>query len=147
MMRNHLKLFPPMLVLALAALACGGSAPVTLESLPKFDGAVALEDGQSTVAEAVVEALQQTAGQEGVTAETLVYGVPAETTWDAIQTYYANNLGSDWTEDNELKQESEGFNTVGWTRGGLASEQAVIVAYVDDPLAGQSFLIVVLFSE
>ncbi|GAB4580508.1 MAG: hypothetical protein Fur0022_32500 [Anaerolineales bacterium] len=141
------KLFLPIWVLILAALACGGSEPVTMDSLPVFDGAVILESGQSTVAEAVVEALKQTAGQEGVTAETRIYGVPAGTTWDAIKSFYASHLGEGWTEDAQLSEAQEGFNTAGWTRGGLASEQAVVAALVNDPFAGQDFLILVLFSE
>lgn len=147
MSRKNFKLFIPVFVLFLAALACGGRDPITMADVPVYEGAVALESGQNTVAEAVIEALKETAGQEGVTAVTEVYGVPAGTTWDGIKSFYDSNLGDEWKEDAQLTQSQEGFNTAGWTRGSLASEQAIVVAFVDDPLAGQNFMIVVLFSK
>jgi hypothetical protein len=145
--RKNFTLFLPILVLLLAALACGGSDPVTMADIPVFTDAVQMEAGQSTMADLVADSLQQTAGQEGISTETLIYGVPAGTTWDSIKSFYSGQLGGDWTEDSELAESAEGFQTTGWTRGGLASEQALVVALVDDPLAGQSFLIVGLFSE
>jgi hypothetical protein len=147
MFRKSFKLFLPLLVLMLAALACGGSEPITVADVPVFEGANPIKEGQSTVAEAVVTALESSADQEGVTAEATVYSVPDGKTWDDIKNFYGSQLGSEWKADDQLTQTEEGFNTAGWTRGGLASEQALIVAWVNDPIVKKDFMVLVLFSE
>ena len=147
MNRKKLMIFLPMVALFVAALACGGSNPVTMTDLPVVESAVKVEAGQSTMADVVVEALKESVGQEGVTAETAMYSLPADTSWDTIKRFYTSNLGSDWTEDAALSETQEGFTSSGWTRGSFASKQALVIALVDDPFAEQRFLVVVLFSE
>lgn len=131
----------------LAGLAgCGGS-PVTFAELPVHPELAPLERGTNSLADTMADTLEGSMG-ESVSAELKLYSVPAELSWEELDSFYATSLAEgDWKAADELRQESDALNTVGWTRGSLASEQGLVVGYGPPMLGDDAFLIVMLFSE
>lgn len=127
--------------------ACGGGEPVSLSDIPVPPEATPMEAGQSTMADTFLETVSSTVG-ETMTTDANLYTLPADTTWQQVQDFYATELAeTDWQAAEELSQESEAINVTGWSRGGFASEQVLMVSQGSDPLSGDTFLIVGLFSE
>ncbi len=147
-MKRQLSMFLALVALIAAAIACGGSARVTIDDIATFPSAQTLATGQSTIADLLAESIAQSAGQEGVQAETRLYSLPAGTPWADVKSFYTEQAANrDWTSQAELTQESAAASTIGWTRGGLASEQALVIAFAEDPFTGEPFLVIILFSE
>lgn len=135
------------LMVALLVSACGGGEPVALSSIPVFPGATPIESGQNETADLFLDTVQQSL-PETMTAESNLYTVPAGTAWADVQSHYSDAVSEgDWEAASELSQESEFINVTGWQRGGLASEQILMVAQGNDPLSGETFLITAIFSE
>ncbi len=148
MSRKKFQLLLPLFALMLAALACGGSSPVTIDEIPVFPGATALQSGESPMADQLAQVVAESAGEEDVRSDIRLYSVPAGTTWEQIREYYTSELsGTDWEQDTQLDQNSEFFQSMGWTRGSLSSEQALVVGFTQDPFSGDSILMISLFSE
>lgn len=144
---RRLKLSLPLIALLLAALACGGSTPVTLSEIAVFPGAAEITEG-NIVADSIVESIKQTAGQDAVDVDVRTYTLPKGQEWAPVRDFYLQEMGSgDWKLAEDLVQETDFVSTYGWTRGGLSSEQAFAVAFSLDPLGGPPLLIVALFSE
>lgn len=143
MQKSFLFLLIP-LVLLLALPACVSEQPLTLDTLPQYSDEVKAP-GESALADAVLLNLKDTATQQGLTADTRIYGVSNEADFEAIRAFYETGLGENWTADPTLAQEKEGFQTTGWTHGGFY-QQAVVIALVNDPFVSQRFLLVVLFN-
>lgn len=143
-MQKSFRLLLISLVLLLALPACASEQPLTLDSLPQYSDDIKAP-GESTLADAVLLNLKKTATQQGLTAETRIYGVSNNADFESIQAFYETGLGKTWMPDPALAQEKEGFQTTGWTHGGFY-QQAVVIALVDDPFVGQRFLLVVLFN-
>ena len=145
---KELKRFAAISALLLAVLACRSSAPFTMEDLEVFPGATPLEAGQNNLADTLADSIRESAGVEGVEVEVQMYNLPPETAWAGVKSFYMKQTDSgDWQADESLLEETEVVSMAGWTRGGLASEQALLIAFTDDPFGGQPFLIVMLFSE
>lgn len=142
------RMFVVLALFALTALAaCGGSPPVTFSTIPTFDGATELQPGQNSLADTVAESMKGAVGDQ-LTADFKLYELPPGTSWDAVQSFYTEQLGStDWKAATEMSTETEAFNTVGWQRGSLASEQVLMVGYMPEMLGNAPVLIVTLFSE
>jgi hypothetical protein len=137
----------PFAALVLAALACGGSDPVTMEEITAYPGVSEIEDG-NIVAETLAESIRESAGSEAIDVEIRMYNLPEGTTWEDVRLFYTTETGTgDWSDAADLTQETEFVSTMGWTRGGLMSPQAFVVAYSIDPLGGPPILIQMLFSE
>ena len=134
----------------LLALACGGGGtPVAMSDVPVYTGATATTAGDDPLVDLVVESMEEVAAGENITMETKTYALPEGTTWDDIKSFYNNQLeGTDWKSSAELTDEStEEFQTIGWERGGAASEQLLVVGYLPDLFGDGAKLIVMLFSE
>ena len=142
-----LKTWLPWTALLLAALACGGGVPVTMEEIGVYPGASPVEAG-NFYAETLAESIRDSAGQEAVDVEVRTYALPEGTTWDDVKLFYTTeaNAGS-WDAANELTSETDFVSTIGWTRGSVFSPQAFVVAYSPDPLGGPPLLLQMLFSE
>jgi hypothetical protein len=131
----------------LTALAGCSSTPVTMAEIPVLTEASPMATGDNTFADSIASSLESSLSERG-TVELHLYSVPNSVSWDTIDSFYTTSLAeSDWKAANELRQESEVMNTTGWTRGGLASEQGLMVGYAPDTLGQGAFLIVALFSE
>jgi hypothetical protein len=141
-----------LLVLALAALlapalaACGGS-PATMATLPTFPSATELQAGENAVADSVAESLKSSVGGN-LSSEVKLFSLPQATTWDEVKAFYGEALqGGDWKAAAELDSSSDTISTAGWQRGGLASEQVLMLGFVPPLLGEGPVLIVSLFSE
>jgi hypothetical protein len=142
------SLLAALVVLVLLSLAACGTPPATLTDIAVFPGATPLEAGQNEMADTVSQAMIDSMSQENVKSEVKLYSVPAGVTWDEVKSFYTDQLsGTDWKADSDLSNESELFSAVGWTRGSLASEQALIVSHGADVTGSGAFLIVLLISE
>jgi hypothetical protein len=134
-------------LLLLSLAACGGQ-PVAFADLPMLPDAAPLEEGTNTIADSVSSSFKESLSGENVGVELKLYAVPAETSWEQIKTFYTDQLAAtDWKSDERIAQDSDAFKTVGWTRGGLASEQGLAVGYGPDLLGEGAFLMVALISE
>ena len=139
----------PLLLLVLLGLACGGSSePVTFSDLPVYSGATAIRAGDNAFADLMAELMQGAATSEEASTEVDIYTAPAGTTWNDVLAFYTDELNdTDWESDTSLAQTSDAISMAGWTRGGGANEQALLVGHASDPLSGSPFIIVVLLSE
>lgn len=134
------------LVLLIALTACGGE-PVAFEELPVHPDAAPLEAGTHPMADTVADSFRQAIGQEGVQVDLQLYTLPAEVTWEEIQSFYAESLEGDWKSEPRLAQDTSAFKTVGWARGAFAGEQGLAIGYGPPLLGSPPFLVVALFSE
>jgi hypothetical protein len=110
------------LVLLIGSLltACGGApAPVTFDQLPVFTGATATTN--ATLNDAMTAQLEKTKAAGQVKAvEGKVYDVPADTTWDAVSSFYKTALEkAGWTVAQS------GDNLLAFSRG----KQAFVLNY------------------
>mgnify|MGYP001192685977 CR=1 FL=1 len=148
MVDKNLKRFLPWFLLIFASLACATGGQVKLADIPGQEGWETAEVGDNSLVAAVIDDLNQTTDQEGIKAEYQIYRVPDGKTWEDAKTFYTRQFRSNWTEDKTLEiSEEEKFNARGWTRGGVFSEQTVVIAWVEDKATGSKFLLVILFSE
>ena len=151
-MRRQKRIFVFLLgtLVLLWASACGGSSatPVAMGDVPVYTGAAPVEQGENFVVDAIVEGIEQsTAGMtsEVGSMETGLYSLPAGTTWADVKSFYSSNLAdTDWKAEDQFTDESETFNSVGWTRGSGAKEQALLVMVVPDVFDGGGALMVTL---
>lgn len=142
-----IRLFPAGMILIFALAACGTASPVTIEQLPVYPNAEPVEPG-NVMAETIAGAIRDNANTEAVDVEIRIYTLPPETPWEPVLAFYQTEItDEDWKETGNLLTESEYVNTIGWTRGGLSSEQALLVGHSIDPLGGPPFLMLMLFTE
>jgi hypothetical protein len=135
-------------VLALVLLAACGTEPVSLSDIPVYPGVKPMERGQNAFADQMADAIKESSGKEDVSAELKLYTLPAGAAWSDVKSYYVDNLADgDWQTEQDLAEESDIFSSLGWTRGGGASEQALVVGHLADITGEGAFLIVMLFSE
>ncbi|MCU0491548.1 MAG: hypothetical protein MUD01_08170 [Chloroflexaceae bacterium] len=137
-----------LLVLSLfvALTACGGT-PVTFDQLPLPSDAK-----EATTTDAVVTSMQdsmkQSMGDKVSKFEVKTYTMPKDSQWPTVQGFYTHQLKmGDWKAEDQLSLDSELIKMQGWTRGSLASEQALIVGYYPNPLDNEIYLMVMLASE
>lgn len=140
-----LKLIPLVLIFLLFTAACGESSSLTIDDLPQFSFNEKLP-GESVLADGMVAEVQETAQQQGLTAQAKIFAVTTDTTFEGVKSFYMRELGTVWVEDPALAKDQQGFQTAGWRFGGQSGEESVVVTLVDDPLSGEKVLIVVLFS-
>lgn len=134
-------------VMVMVALAACGGEPVTMSSIPVFPNTTPLQAGQNSMADTLAGTLESMVGDQ-LSSEINLYAVPATTTWAEVQDFYTTQLAdTDWKAAEELTQETSAINIMGWSRGGLASEQVLVVGHSPDLLGNGAFLIVGLFSE
>ncbi len=128
--------------------ACGGGGePVAFADIPVFPDATPLEPGTNTLADTVGDSFRQAVSQENVQVDMELYTLPADASWEEIQAFYTEQIAGDWEAETALTQDTEAFKTIGWTRGGLASEQGLAIGYGPPLLGNSPFLMVAMFSE
>jgi hypothetical protein len=134
------------MVLALVTVAACGAPPATMSDIPAPLESKPLEKGKNIVADAGVDAMQQSLNAQQLNSEVKLYAVPATMTWDQIKSFYTGKLDTNWTSSSELAHESTTFSTIGWTRG---RNQALVIGYGPDPLnsGGDGFVMVMLASK
>jgi hypothetical protein len=137
------------LVLTLTLACGGGGTPVPMSDVPIYDGAAPTTTGDNALVDLVVESMEEAVAGEDITMETQAYGLPDGTAWGDVKSFYNDELeGTDWKPADELSDEStEEFKSIGWQRGGAASEQLLVVGYLPDLFGDGATLIVMLFSE
>ncbi|MCU0490300.1 MAG: hypothetical protein MUD01_01735 [Chloroflexaceae bacterium] len=134
------------LLVLVSLVGCGGQA-ATMSAIPIFPNTVPLQAGESKMADLFANTLTRMVGEK-LKADVRMYSLPPKSSWDSINAFYAEQLnGTDWKSNSQLAQQNAAISIAGWTRGGFASEQVLMVGRGSDPLNGQAFLIVALFSE
>jgi hypothetical protein len=135
------------ILVVLFAAACSPE-PIPLADVPVYPGATPIALGQNETVDELARVIERSSGSEGVTVEVKLYTLPQDTAWDALVSYYDGELaGSDWRLEQDLSNESDVFSTRGWGRGSGSNEQALVVGYVADPVVGDAFLILGLYTE
>lgn len=127
--------------------ACGGSAPVSLETIPVYTGAQPVAPDANFITDAMIKAIEQSNAGQDLTSQIGLYLLPEDAQWDDVKQFYVAEIGDDWEAEPGLTQEADVINIIGWQRGSGRSEQILIVGQAEDPLSGNSFLLTGLFSE
>jgi hypothetical protein len=147
--QNRIFLFGLGTLVLLWALACGGSSatPAAVTDVPVYSGATPMELGDNPLVDTIVDSVEESAGDMG-SIETELYALPAGTSWADVKSFYSAQLAdTDWESEPEFADESETFNSVGWTRGSGAQEQALLVMYVAELLDDGALMVTMLISE
>jgi hypothetical protein len=133
------------LCLFVTLAACGGT-PVRLDQVPVPSNAK-----ESTANDPIVTSMQdsmkQSLGNKVSKFEVKTYAMPKDSDWATIKSFYTDQLKADWKAEDAIALETDMVSMKGWTRGALASEQALIVGYIPDPTTGEPTLMVMLASE
>ena len=96
------SLFLGLLAMSLIFLVGCGSKAVTMDEIPAYPDATALEPGADPVADTLVENMAQDAQIRtdvgvGGQIEQKAYRLPAGATWDDVESFYNDKLGAnDW---------------------------------------------------
>ena len=96
------SLFLGLLAISLIFLVGCGSKAVTMDEIPAYPDATALEPGADPVADTLVENMAQDAQIRtdvgvGGQIEQKAYRLPAGATWDDVESFYNDKLGAnDW---------------------------------------------------
>lgn len=147
--RKRVSLFGLGMLMLFWALACGGSSatPAAMTDVPVYSGATPMELGDNPMVDTIVDSVEESAGEMG-SIETELYTLPAGTSWADVKSFYSAEFAdTDWESEPEFTDESETFNSVGWTRGSGAQEQAILVMYVAGILDDGALLVTMLISE
>jgi PBP1b-binding outer membrane lipoprotein LpoB len=144
------------LILVLAA--CSGGTAVTLQDIPAYPEATALQPGVDPVADTLVDNMAQDAqlrsgiGVGGQTAQ-MAYRLPAGTSWDQVQSFYNDRLGSDGWESgsggiagnlasgimDSVNQDNDLFQTGIWSKG---KQTLTLVRVADTATAEDAFILI-----
>lgn len=135
-----------MLVLFATLAACGGE-PVAFTEIPVHPNATPLQSGSNPLADSVGNSFREAVSQENVAVDMQLYALPTDMNWEDVKGFYEAQIGEEWEADARLAQDTEVFKTIGWTRGGFASEQGLAIGYGPPLLGNAPYLMVALFSE
>lgn len=131
--RNLLVLITALLLLFVSAC---GAAPDTAP-IPSFPGAEEVSGNESNMAAAIQKGLEQQQAQQGLDTTSTVYRLPEETTFQNVEQFYQGELsGRGWTQQENIPA-TPGVSVAGWSRG---SDQAFVVAVIQDPMSGDNLL-------
>jgi hypothetical protein len=134
-------------LILLVAVACGAK-PVLIDALPVYAGAQPMERGQNNLADSVANAMQQSADEQGLSAEFRLFSLPVGTTWDDVKNFYDRETARlDWKPESAMAVEGEAFQAAGWSRGTGDNQQALVVGYVPDVTGEGAFAILGLFAK
>ncbi len=129
-----------------ALLAACTPEPVKMENLPVYPGVQPSSDPNAAkLIESLNEQLKSSSpNMENI--ETKTYAIPKDTTWDAVEKYYTEQLSKDdWKSDPQLVFNEVGENEIhvrGWMRG----KQVVAVLFVAMPVLNENVMGIVLGS-
>jgi hypothetical protein len=131
------------LLMALGLAACGGSAAVTVNDLPVYPGAVALQEGESALADTLANNGQTDAALRsqigiGGSVEQKGFRLPENAKWDDVKAFYDKELkaqgwGTNSLVSGILEQANQGndlFQTTNWQKG----KQNVTLVMVASPV-------------
>jgi hypothetical protein len=78
-----------------------------------------------------------------------IYALPAETDWETVTQFYAEQLKSgDWKSEPRFSRQKGYYEMMGWTRGAGPNQQALLVAFLEKPEgASRNYLLVALAPE
>lgn len=132
-------------VLLLFLSACGGR-PIALAAIPAFPEATELEPGTSAAADSLAASMLDAVDAD-LSSEIQRYRLPANTGWEAVETFYADALGdAGWQTSDELRTETAVFSSAGWVRSANSREQVLLLSYYAPGAAdGAPLLLVALF--
>lgn len=147
-----------LLVFIVLLAACGGSA-ATISDIPAYPDAAALEPGVDPVADTLVNNMAQDAQVRssvgaGGQIEQKAYRLPAGTTWEQVESYYNDQLGSDgWKSGlggiagniagdvmNSVNEGNELFQTGIWSKG----DQTLTLIRVADASTGEDAFFLIM---
>jgi hypothetical protein len=135
------------LLVLLSAVACGAK-PALIDDLPVYPGAQTMERGQNSLADSVADAMQQSAGEQGLNAQFRFFTLPLDATWDGVKSYYDREMqGLNWKSEPSMAVEGGSFQAAGWSRGTGDSQQALVVGYVPDVSGEGAFAVLGLFGK
>jgi hypothetical protein len=135
------------LPIVLLVAACG-TKPVLIDDLPVYPGATPMELGQNSLADSVTTAMQQSAGEQGLSAQFRLFSLPAGVTWDDVHSYYSQELaGPGWKPEPAMDVTGDAFQAAGWSQGTGDSQEALMVGYVPDVSGEGAFAILGLFAK
>jgi hypothetical protein len=135
------------LLILLLAVACGAK-PILIDDLPVYPGSVPMQRGQNSLADSVADAMQRSAGEQGLNAQFRLFGLPADTTWDEVKGFYSREMARlGWKPESAMTVEGEGFQAVGWTQGTGDKQQALVVGYVPDVTGEGASAVLGLFAK
>jgi hypothetical protein len=129
-----------LIVLALFVFAaCGGvpgTAAATLADIPAYTGATELKPGESTIADTLVQNMQQTQAA-GANIEQKGFNLPSDTQWAAVNSFYEEKLkaagwGVNSTVNNIMAQanaNNDMAQMANWQRG----KQNLTIIMITDP--------------
>ncbi len=146
-------LLSSLIILAGLMLGCSsilGSEPVSIDALPVYPDAVALEEGDNILADTLAQntqtdaAVREAAGVGGSTVQR-AFQLPENVTWDEVNSFYSKELeAGGWSSGlggiagglvdmNEVmaaaNQGDSGFNTTIWSR----DDQTLTIVMIADP--------------
>ena len=121
----------------LVLVACGGGAPATLADIPAYSGANELKPGESTIADTLVQNMQQSQAM-GAKIEQKGYNLPKDAQWEKVNSFYEEKLkASGWatnsTINSVMAQANAGNDMVkvaNWQKG----KQNLSIIMVTDPI-------------
>ncbi len=143
----------------LVLAACSGGTAVTLQDIPAYPEATALQPGADPVADTLVDNMAQDAqlrsgiGVGGQTTQ-MAYRLPAGTSWDQVQRFYNDQLGgTGWKSGpggmagnlasgimDSVNQGNDLFQTGTWSKG----KQTLTLVRVADNATAEDASILIL---
>lgn len=145
---------------SLILAACGGGSAVTVDDLPVYPDAVALQPGEDPVADTLANNAEQDAALRadlGVGGSTVqkAFRLPAGATWDQVKTFFDGELDSAGWESGlggpggdianaALESANAGnelFQTAMWSKG---KQNLTVIRTVDAQNPDQPYLILSL---
>jgi hypothetical protein len=135
------------LPIVLLLMACG-ARPVLIDDLPVYPAAVPMELGQNSLADSVTTTMQQSATEQGLSAQFRLFGLPAGVTWDDVDNFYTQELAHlDWKPEPAMDVTGDTFQAAGWSQGTGDKQEALMVGYVPDVTGEGAFAFVGLFAR
>ena len=144
------------LIAVLALSACGGgSSPVTVNDIPAYPGANALQPGDSKMADQLaknsqqITAMSQSLGAGGKT-EQKGFSLPQDASWDAVKKFYDDKLGSaGWAAPNstvanvlaQTNSQNDVFQVAIYQRG---NQSLSVIRMTSDPTTKDEMLVLSL---
>ncbi|MBK8987614.1 MAG: hypothetical protein IPM39_16310 [Chloroflexi bacterium] len=148
-----------LLLFVLLLAACGGGSAATINDIAIYPDAAALEPGVDPVADTLVNNMVQDAQVRssagvGGQIEQKAYRLPAGTTWQQVESFYNDKLGSDdWKSGlggiagniagdvmSSVNQSNDLFQTGIWSKG----KQTLTLIRVADSSAGDDAFFLIM---
>lgn len=120
-------------VLLAGACAAGRRVPYSEVPVPPAAREDQPEGPQEVEIDLAADAIHHSVRDEFGRPKTAIYTLPDDSTWESVLQFYAGKLGSDWRAEPRMSKQTGYFKMAGWTRGGTADRQALVIAYLPQP--------------